>query len=257
MIYIKTPQEIEIMAEGGHILSGILDKVGKEIKPGVTTGFLDEFAENLIIEKNGISAFKNYRDRADEQPFPTTLCASINEEIVHAPAKPSRRLKTGDIIGVDIGMQYKGYFTDMARTFPVGKISRDASRLLKITKKALELGIKQVKPGNYISDISKTIQNFVEKNGYSVVRALVGHGVGKYVHEPPAVPNFILKKNHTEMVMLKQGMTIAIEPMVNIGEYQVDVLDDGWTAVTKDGSLSAHFEHSVAVTDKGNLVLTK
>jgi len=257
MIYIKTKEEIEIMAEGGHILAGILDKVGKEVQPGVTTGFLDEFAENLIIENNGIPAFKNYRDKADERPFPTTLCTSINEEIVHSPAKPSRRLKTGDIVGIDIGMKYKGYFTDMARTFPVGKINRAASRLLKITRKALELSIKQIKPGNYISDISKTIQDFVEKNGYSVVRVLVGHGVGKYVHEPPPIPNFILKKNHTEMVMLKQGMTIAIEPMVNIGGYQVDILDDGWTAVTKDRTLSAHFEHSVAVTEKGSLVLTK
>lgn len=257
MIYIKTNEEIEIMAEGGHILAEILEEIGRNIKPGVATGFLDELAEKLIEKNNGVPAFKNYRNNIDEPLFPTTLCASINEEVVHSPAKPSRRLKSGDIIGIDIGMQYKGYFSDMSKTFAVGKISREANNLLKVTRKALDLGIKEVKPGNFIDDISRAVQNFVEKNGYSVVRALVGHGVGKFVHEAPPVPNFTYERGGEPRVMLKEGMTIAIEPMVNMGDYKVETLDDGWTVVTSDRSLSAHFEHTIAVTEKGSRILTK
>lgn len=256
MIYIKSKEEIELMAEGGRLLADVLDQIGEKITPGVTTGFLDDLAEKLIAENNGVPAFKNYRNSADEPPFPTAICASINEEVVHAPAKPSRRLKSGDIIGIDLGMQYKGYFVDMAKTFPVGKISKRASHLLKVTRKSLEEGIKQVKPGNFIDDISRAIQNSVEKNGYSVVRDLVGHGVGKYVHEPPQIPNFVLPKN-SKRIMLKEGMTIAIEPMVNMGDYKVEILDDEWTIVTMDKSLSAHFEHTLAVTDKGYRILTR
>lgn len=255
MILIKTKGEIETMAEGGHILGEILNELGKEIKLGATTGQLEDLAEKLMKERNGIPSFKNYRNRQDEPPFPTALCTSINNEVVHAPAKPSRLLKSGDIIGIDIGMEYRGYFTDMAKTFAVGNINKEASRLLKVTNKALEMGIKMVKPGNYVSDISKAVQSFVEKNGFSVVRALVGHGVGKYVHEPPAIPNYIMP--HQQKIKLEEGMTIAIEPMVNIGGYQVDTLDDEWTVVTADGKLSAHFEHTVAVTDRGVRILTK
>jgi len=255
MIYIKTPKEIEMMAEGGLILARILNKLGDEVKPGVTTGFLEDLAVRLIEAESGKTSFKNYKNSPDDTPFPTALCISINEEIVHAPSKPSRRLKSGDIAGIDIGMEYKGYFTDMARTFPVGKISKEAMRLLKVTKKCLELGIKEVKPGNYISDISRVVQKYAEKNGYSVVRALVGHGVGKYVHEPPAVPNFV-SKNMGGKIMLEKGMTIAIEPMINTGDYLVDVLDDGWTVVSSDRKISAHFEHTVAVTEKGAKILT-
>ncbi|MFH0856703.1 MAG: type I methionyl aminopeptidase [bacterium] len=255
MILIKTKEEIEIMAEGGHILGKILDMLGKEIKHGTTTGQLEDLAEKLIKEHNGIPSFKNYRNRQDEPAFPTALCASINNEVVHSPAKPSRLLKSGDIIGIDIGMEYKGYFTDMAKTFAVGNINKEAARLLKVTIKALEAGIKMVKPGNYVGDISRAVQGFVEKNGFSVVRALVGHGVGKYVHEPPAIPNYVM--SHQPKIKLEEGMTIAIEPMVNIGTYQVDTLDDEWTVVTADGKLSAHFEHTVAVTEKGVRILTK
>lgn len=255
MILIKTKEEIETMAEGGHILGQILDTLGKEIKPGTTTGQLEDLAEKLIAGYSGRPSFKNYRNRQDEPAFPTALCTSINDEVVHAPAKPSRLLRSGDIIGIDIGMEYKGYFTDMAKTFAVGSIQKDAERLLKITISALERGIKMVKPGNYVSDISRAIQSFVEKNGFSAVRALVGHGVGKYVHEPPAIPNYVM--SHQPKIKLEEGMTIAIEPMVNIGTYQVDTLDDEWTVVTADGKLSAHFEHTVAVTDKGYRILTK
>lgn len=163
MIYLKTLQEIEIMTEGGHILSCILDKIEKAVKPGVTTGELEDMAIRMIKEYDGEPSFKDYKSRPEDFAFPTALCASINEEVVHAPAKPSRRLKSGDIIGIDVGMGYKGYFTDMARTIAVGKISRDAACLMKVTKKALEIGIKQVKPGNFVDDISRSIQNFVEK----------------------------------------------------------------------------------------------
>lgn len=255
MIYIKTPQEIEIMAEGGHILSLILDEIEKNVKSGATTGELEDMAINLIKARRGTPSFKNYKGRPEDPAFPTALCASINEEVVHAPAKPSRRLISGDIIGIDVGMGHKGYFTDMARTIAVGKIGKDADRLMKITKKSLEMGIKQAKAGNYIDDISRAVQNFVEKNGYSIVRALVGHGVGKFVHEPPAVPNF--SGPNLKRIRLEEGMTIAIEPMVCQGDYHVDTLDDGWTVVTKDGKLAAHFEHTVAVTKRGGRILTK
>ncbi|MFH0854873.1 MAG: type I methionyl aminopeptidase [bacterium] len=255
MIYLKTPQEIEIMAEGGHILASILDEIERSIKSGITTGELEDMAIKLMKECNGEPSFKNYKSSPNSPAFPTALCASINEEVVHAPAKPSRRLKSGDIIGIDIGMGYKGYFTDMARTISVGAISKDAARLLKITRESLEIGIKQVKLGNFIDDISRAVQNFVEKNGYSAVRDLVGHGVGKFVHEPPAVPNFVI--NNIKRIPLEEGMTIAIEPMVCQGDYYVDTLDDGWTVVTRDKKLAAHFEHTVAITAKGCKILTK
>lgn len=255
MIYIKTKEEIEIMAEGGHILSRILDELGAAVTPGITTGILEDLAVRLIEESGGKPSFKNYRSSVNDPAFPTALCASINEEVVHGPAKPARRLKSGDIIGIDVGMEYKGLFTDMAKTFPVGKISKEANRLLKVTRKALEAGINKAKAGNYVDDISSAVEDYVIKNHYSVVRALVGHGVGKYVHEPPAIPNYIMA--HQPKIKLEEGMTIAIEPMVNVGGYQVEILEDEWTVVTMDRKLSAHFERTIAITDKGNRILTK
>ncbi len=256
MIYIKTKEEIERMAEGGHILARILDELGNAVAPGITTGFLEDLAVRLIEESGGKPSFKNYRSSANDPAFPTALCTSINDEVVHGPAKPARRLKSGDIIGIDAGMEYKGLFTDMAKTFPVGKISKEANRLLKITRKSLEAGINKAKAGNYVDDISKAVEDYVIKNNYSVVRALVGHGVGKYVHEPPAIPNFV-QKNSFKRILLKEGMTIAIEPMVNLGEAQVEIMEDEWTVVTMDKKLSAHFEHTIAITEKGNKILTK
>ncbi|MBN1325674.1 type I methionyl aminopeptidase [Candidatus Falkowbacteria bacterium] len=249
MIIYKTQKEIEIMAIGGKILSEILKEVADKVSPGIGTLELDKLAEELIRKRGGFPAFKNYKSSSDQKPFPSTLCTSINEEVVHGSATPDRILKEGDIIGLDIGMQYQGYFTDMAITVGVGEISKDAKRLIDITRGALNLAIEQVKEGNHLSNVAEAIQKHAEKNGFSVVRELVGHGVGKEVHEDPNVPNYVTQES--KLIEIKKGMTIAIEPMVNVGDWQVNLLDDGWTFVTADSKLSAHFEHTVAVDHEG------
>jgi methionyl aminopeptidase len=251
MIYYKTQKEIEIIGAGGKILAQILKQVAAEVKPGIGTKDLDDLAERLILQKGGQPSFKNYCPSSSDRPFPTTLCTSINDEVVHAPAIPNRILKEGDIIGLDIGMQYKGLYTDMAVTVGVGQISKSAQRLLNVTQEALNLGIEQVKEGNHISDIAKAIQVYAEKNGFSVVRELVGHGVGKKVHEEPNVPNFLT--DESRLIPIKRGMVLALEPMVNIGGWQIDTADDDMTFVTADGSLSAQFEHTVALDHNGQL----
>lgn len=249
MIIYKTQKEIELMAIGGKILSEVLAQVVAKVKPGVSTLELDKLAEELIRKRDGFPAFKNYKSSSDQQPFPSTLCTSINEEVVHGSATPDRILKEGDIIGLDIGMQYQGYFTDMAVTVGVGNIDKEAKRLIDVTRGALNLAIEQVKEGNHLSDVAEAIQKHAEKNGFSVVRELVGHGVGKEVHEEPNVPNYITQES--KQIQLKKGMTIAIEPMINAGDWQVDLLEDGWTFVTADGKLSAHFEHTIAIDHEG------
>jgi methionyl aminopeptidase len=258
-IYIKIDEEIKIMRQGGKILAQVLDELRSAVRPGVTTGELNALAEKLIAKHGATPAFKNYRPDPRGMPFPTTLCTSINEEVVHAPALPSRSLKEGDIICLDLGLKYPagddGLFTDAAVTAAVGKISSEAEKLMRVTAEALEAGISQVRPGNFTSDIGRAIQGYVEKNGFSVVRDLVGHGVGKYVHEAPRVPNFF--DRYEKPVELKEGMTICLEPMVCVGGPEVRTQADGWTVVTADGSLSAHFEHTVAVTKNGHEILTK
>ncbi|MDD5341701.1 MAG: type I methionyl aminopeptidase [Patescibacteria group bacterium] len=249
MIIYKTPKEIEIMAAGGKILSEVLQQVAAKVKPGVGTKELDELAESLIRKNGGFPSFKNYSSEPNQTPFPCALCTSINNEVVHGIAVPDRILNEGDIIGLDVGMQYKGYFTDMAVTVGVGKISKEAQRLIDITRGALNLAIDQVKEGNHLSDIAEAVQSHAEKNGFSVVRELVGHGVGKGVHEEPNVPNYVTQES--KFIEIKKGLTIAIEPMINAGDWQVNVLDDGWTFVTADGSLSAHFEHTVVIDHEG------
>jgi methionyl aminopeptidase len=249
MTIYKTQKEIDIMATGGKILAEILAEVAATVKPGMGTQELDGMAEELIRKRGGFPAFKNYKSAPEQKPFPCTLCTSINNEVVHGIATPTRILKEGDIIGLDIGMQYQSYFTDMAVTVGVGNISKDAKRLIDVTKGALNLAIAQVREGNHLSDIAMAIQKHAEKNGFSVVKELVGHGVGKEVHEEPNVPNYVTQES--KIIEIKKGMTIAIEPMVNIGDWRVDVLADGWTFVTADGSLSAHFEHTVAVDHEG------
>ncbi|HEX9664773.1 MAG TPA: type I methionyl aminopeptidase [Patescibacteria group bacterium] len=256
MITIKKPEEIEILRQSGRILASTLQQVVSQVKPGVLTSDLDQFAEKLIRGQGGQSSFKNYVSHGSD-PFPSSLCTSINEEIVHAPAIPSRPLKDGDIIGLDLGVNYKGFFTDMAVTVGVGRISAEAKNLMKATKKSLELALKQVKPGNYIHDISNAVQRYVEKQGYGVVRELVGHGVGYQVHEDPRIPNYLPDNGEPERIELKEGMVLAIEPMVTAGHWKIKTLEDGWTAVTIDGKLSAHFELTVAVTAKGYEILTK
>lgn len=247
MIIFKTPQEIAVMREGGRRLAKILQELVLRTKPGVKEKELNKLAERLAIKYGGKPSFLNYKN------YPASLCISVNNEVVHG-LPVDKRLEEGDIVGLDFGFWYKDLCTDMAVTCSVGRISQEAKRLMLTTKKALEIGEVQTKPGNYIGDISFAIQDYVEKQGFSVVRELVGHGVGRKVHEDPRVPNFGKKG---EGIKLKAGMTLAIEPMVNIGTWKVKLLPDGWTFITADGKLSAHFEHTVAVTDDGCEVLTR
>lgn len=263
MLSLKSQKEIELLRKGGKILAGITKKISAEIHPGQTTGFLEDLACKLIKEAGGRPAFKGYSSSHDSLAFPTALCTSINDEVVHAPAYPSRILRTGDIIGLDIGMEYpfnssseRGYFTDMAVTIPVGKVSAQARKLIKTTRESLDLAIRQMKPGNTLEDIARAIQTHVEKNGFSVVRELVGHGVGYSIHEDPQVLNFVPNGANLDKFILKPGLVLAIEPMVNAGDYNVDTAKDRFTIKTMDGQLSAHFEHSAAITKDGHLILT-
>jgi len=258
MVTIKTPEEINIIRQGGKILAEILAELVRQAMPGVKTIELDKLAEELMIKKGGVPAFKNYRDNESDDPFPTTICASVNNQLVHGRAD-EYELKEGDILSIDIGIKYPGqdagYFTDMAVTIPIGRVPEITQKLLLITEQSLYLGIKQVKAGNRLSDISKAIQKKVEDNGFSVVRQLVGHGVGYQVHEDPKIPNYYDERNKD--LILKEGMVLAIEPMVNVGKPEVITGDDGWTVITVDGSLCAHFEHTVAVTKDGAEILTQ
>ncbi len=235
------------MRENGLLLSGILEGVKRMIRPGVTTLELDQHLESEIRKGGAVPAFKGYRG------YRASLCASVNEEVVHGIPSSRRRLKEGDIISLDVGLKKQGLFSDMAVTVPVGKVSRDVQEFLRISEESLWEAIKNVRPGKRVGDLSHAVQSYVERHGYSVVRDYVGHGVGRQLHEEPVIPNF--GPPHVGP-RLEVGMVLAIEPMVNVGGYEVEVLDDGWTVVTADGSLSAHFEHSVAVTEEGPLVLT-
>ncbi|MDP3883148.1 MAG: type I methionyl aminopeptidase [Candidatus Staskawiczbacteria bacterium] len=247
MITIKTSEEIEIMREGGKILAKVMKEIEKMVKPGVTTLELDRAAEALILSYGAKPAFKGY------ERFPYSLCASVNENIVHG--YPSDYvLKEGDIIGLDLGVLYKGYNTDMASTVAVGETSFEAKRLINVTKKALRLGIKKAKLGNTVGDIGNTIQRFAEGQGYGVVRDLCGHGIGKSVHEDPKIPNFGSRKTGEELL---EGMVICIEPMLTMGDYNLKKSKDGYGFASKDGSLAAHFEHTIAITKKGARVLTE
>jgi len=248
MVIIKTNKEIEIIREGGKILSDIINILIKESKPGVSTLELNELAEKLMQEKGGQPSFKDY------QGFPGAICASVNDEIVHGIPSEDKILKEGDIFSIDAGLKYKGLYTDMSRTITICRVSKKARRIVNTTKKALELGLRQIMAGNQIGDISFAIQDYAESNGYGVVRSLVGHGVGKEVHEDPKIPNYGEKGTGP---ILEEGMVLAIEPMLTMGNYEISVDDDGWTARTKDGSLSAHFEDTVAVSRDGYSVLTK
>ncbi|OIO07764.1 type I methionyl aminopeptidase [Candidatus Falkowbacteria bacterium CG_4_10_14_0_2_um_filter_41_15] len=256
MVTIKTPKEINILRQGGHKLAVILQALARAVKPGVDTGFLEQMANDLIIKVGGTPSFKGY-DMGDGIFFPTALCASINNEVVHGPALPARILKSGDIIDLDIGMKWQGLYTDTCLTVPAGKISKEAKQLIRVTKAALEVGIKQVKPGNSLYDIGLAIENFVDQFGYGIVRDLVGHGVGYQAHEEPNVFNYAISKNSRENVTLKEGMVIAIEPMINLGTWEVKTAKNGYTVLTADNSLSAHFEHTIAVTKNGYEIITK
>ena len=247
MILLKSPQELEEMVGPGEIVGGAHRKVREMIRPGITTGEVDRVVEEYILESGGTPAFKGYKG------FPASVCASVNEEVVHG-IPGERELLDGDIIGVDIGVKAGGFYSDAAQTLPVGNPSEEASRLMQVTRDALYEGIGRARPGNRVGDVSHAIQTHVEKSGFSVVLSLVGHGIGRSMHEDPQVPNFGSPGEGPE---LKVGMALAIEPMVNAGGHEVEVLSDDWTVVTRDRSLSAHFEHTVVITEEGPRILTE
>ncbi|HYA87506.1 MAG TPA: type I methionyl aminopeptidase [Nitrospirota bacterium] len=248
MIILKSLQEIEKIRKACLVVADVLDRIRDEIQPGVSTQSLDEFAERLILAAGAKPAFKGYRG------YPKTLCTSLNNQVIHGIPSKTVVLKPGDIISVDVGAIIEGFYGDAAMTFPVGKISPEAERLTTVTEESLFRGIEQARPGNRLYDISHAVQHHVESHGYSVVREFVGHGIGRNMHEDPQIPNF---GESGQGPRIKAGMVFAIEPMVNLGGSATVVTDDGWTAITVDGSLSAHFEHTVAVLPDGPWILTK
>ncbi len=247
MITLKSKRELEIMRAASRIVAEVLQELRPRCKAGVTTRELDRIAEETTVAAGATPAFKGYRG------FPRSLCASLNQEVVHG-IPGNRALKEFDIVGLDFGVLYQGYYGDAAITVPVGQVQPEVARLLKVTEECLYLGIEQMVPGNHISDISRAIQTHAEAHGYSVVRELGGHGIGRRLHEDPMVFNFLANGRG---LRLKPGLVLAIEPMVNMGTEHVQMLSDGWTVVTADGKYSAHFEHTVAITESGPEILTR
>ena len=246
MIPLKSEKDLEMIRHSGKILSRVMQKLCASIREGLSTQELDQLAEVLVNKEDAIPAFKGYKG------FPANICISINEEIIHG-IPGERKLKNGDLVSLDLGVDYKGYFSDAAITTAVGKVNPRIKKLIEVTKAALAQGIKQARQDNQLSDISYAIQSFVEAKGFSVVRDFVGHGIGHNLHEEPEIPNF--GRPH-QGPTLKTGMVFAIEPMVNMGSWESRVVENGWTAVTKDGLPSAHFEHTVAITENGPEILT-
>ncbi|GAQ24673.1 MULTISPECIES: type I methionyl aminopeptidase [Tepidanaerobacter] len=246
MIIIKSQREIELMRKAGKITALTLEEVKKHVRPGITTLELNRIAEDFILSHNCLPTFKGYHG------FPAAICTSVNEEVVHGIPGP-RVLKEGDIISIDVGVIFEGYNGDAARTFPVGQVEKEALRLVEVTKQSFFEGIAYAKPGYRLSDISHAVQKYVEANNFSVVKDYVGHGIGRDMHEDPQIPNFGPPGKGPR---LRRGMTLAIEPMVNMGGYEVYTLDNNWTVVTEDGSLSAHYENTIAITDGEPEILT-
>lgn len=247
MIVIKSPREIELMAIAGRVTAGAHQVVREAIVPGISTGELDRLVEEFFQKEGAIPAFKGYKG------FPASICSSLNHQVVHGIPSNEVILRKGDILSVDIGAIVDGYVGDAAATYPVGEVSAEAERLISVTERALHEGIAQAVEGNRLTDISAAIQRWVEDNGFSVIRDFVGHGIGQEMHEDPQIPNFGPPGYGPR---LTPGMVLAIEPMVNVGKYHVKILEDGWTVVTADGKLSAHFEHTVAITPRGPRILT-
>ncbi|MBI1984741.1 MAG: type I methionyl aminopeptidase [Candidatus Wildermuthbacteria bacterium] len=247
MISLKSPEDIAVMREGGRKLASVLQELQKSVRPGITTKKLDEIAETLIEKSGAQAAFKGY------EKFPGVVCASVNDEVVHA-IPSSRVLKEGDILTLDIGLIWQGFYLDMARTFGVGKISFEAQRLIRVTKKAMKFGLKKAKAGNTTEDIGNTIQRYVESQGYNVVRDLCGHGIGKQLHEDPQIPNYGKRHKGEE---LKEGMVICIEPMVTAGDWKLKQSSDKQGFLTRDGSLSCHVEDTIAIMENSPEVLTE
>lgn len=251
MILLKSREELDRMRRASAIVAEILDAVAAKVRPGVSTLELDALAEEMTRARGAKPAFKGYV--VGGRTFPASICISINDEVVHGIPSKARILRDGDIVGLDFGVSYEGYFGDSARTVPVGTVSEEACRLVDVTAASLKAGIDAIKPGGHIADISGAIQDVAESAGYSLVREFVGHGIGRKLHEDPQVPNY---RTGNRGVRLQEGLVLAIEPMVNAGRPEVYVKDDGWTAATRDGRLSAHFEHSVAVTANGPYILS-
>lgn len=247
MISLKSEKEIEIMRRANQIVAEAREILKEMVKPGVTTYDLDRKADEYYKSKGAKSAFKGYKG------FPASICVSINDEVVHGIPNKKRVLKEGDIVGLDMGTVFEGYYGDSAMTFAVGTVSEEALRLMKITEESLHLGIKEARPGARLYDIGAAVQEHAESAGFSVVREFVGHGIGQRLHEEPNVPNYGTRGRG---MVLQAGMVLAIEPMINVGSPEVKIKEDGWTAVTKDGKLSAHFEHSIAITEKGPVILS-
>ena len=247
MIELKSAREIALMRAGGHILADVVDRLRETVRPGLSTLEIDEDVEAFIRARGALPAFKGYRG------FPATVCISINEEVVHGIPSAHRRIKEGDIVGLDLGCIVEGYYADCAFTLAIGDVPPKVQQLLDVTRESLDAAIAECRPGRRLSDVSHAVQAHVEGHGFSVVRAFVGHGIGRALHEDPQIPNFGEPGRGPQ---LRPGMVLAIEPMVTMGSWEVRVLDDGWTAVTRDGSLAAHFEHTIAVTDDGAEVLT-
>ncbi len=248
MIVLKTGRELRVMREACRISAEALKLAGSAVEPGVTTAELDKIAEKYILSQGAVPNFKNYNG------YPATACISINNEVIHGIPSKKRVIKSGDIVSIDLGAKFEGYHGDNAATFACGDISAEAKRLMDTTRESLNAGISAAVSGGRLGDIGAAIQQYVEQRGYSVVRQFVGHGIGTQLHESPEVPNF---GTHGRGIRLMPGMTLAIEPMINAGHYDVKVMPDGWTVLTKDGSLSAHFEHTIVITPDGPQIMTK
>jgi methionyl aminopeptidase len=248
MINLKSPKEIEIMKGASRIVAEILQELKGNIREGATTADMDRMAEELTLKKKAKPAFKGYRG------FPASLCISVNDEVVHGIPSPKRVLKSGDVVGLDFGVIYDGYYGDSAMTVPIGTISPEVDRLVRVTEECLYKAIEQAVPGNFIADISAAVQQHAEANKYGIVRDFCGHGIGRSLHEDPPVLNYVQNGKGPK---IKAGLVLAIEPMINLGTEKVKVLDDGWTVITADGKPSAHFEHTIAVTPEGPVILTR
>src|SRR3989338_208879 len=255
MVIIKTPEEIEVLREGGKHLAAVLYKLKEKVTPGISTKDLDIYAEKLIRELGDVPAFLNYRPEGAKTPFPASLCVSINDEVVHGIPNKKRIFKEGDIVSLDLGLKHSGLFTDMAITVPVGKVSIESQKLMEVTEQALQIGINVAQAGNTVGDIGHAIESFVRSKGnYGIVEVLSGHGVGRAIHEDPYIPNFGKAGKGEKLV---SGMVVAIEPMLNIGTKNVTIDEDDWTFRTADRKNSAHFEHTILITDGEAEVLTK
>jgi methionyl aminopeptidase len=247
MISLKSKREIEIMRESGRILASVLSELSRFVKPGLRTLDIDRKAAELIRERGGESAFKGYRG------YPANVCISLNEEVVHG-IPSARKLKEGDIVSVDAGVKYPGYYSDAARTWPVGGVSPEVLKMIRVTRDSLyKAGLEKMRPGSRLGDVSHAIQKYIEAEGYGVVRDFVGHGIGRAIHEEPQVPNF---GKPGRGIPLEAGLVLAVEPMVTEGGFEVEILDDNWTVVTRDGKLSSHHEDTIAITESGPEILT-